>query len=93
MRNGGANKAALPSSDTQKAKRAGLGHSAQLRGRGNVSLRIYSGLTETVGSPKPRARVHSSWQSSSLTLPLPQGSLQKALVWSQLRGEDKEPVT
>lgn len=67
----GPNKAALPSSYTQKAKRAGLGHSAQLRGRRNVSSRIYSGLTETVGSPKPRARVHSFWQSSSLTLPLP----------------------
>lgn len=56
----GTNKAALPRSNTKKVKIAGLGHSAQLRGRGNVSSRIYSGSSETVGCPKPRARVHSS---------------------------------
>ena len=56
----GTNKAAPPRSNTKKVKIAGLSHLAQLRGRGNVSSRIYSGSSETVECPKPRARVHSS---------------------------------
>lgn len=39
MRNGRLMMKAPPSSDTQKAKRAGVGHSAQRKGRGECELK------------------------------------------------------
>ena len=76
---------APPSSDTQKAKRAGVAHAAQLKGRGGVNSRIYSRLTETVRVPQTKSQRRTLPSRASLTLPLPQGPLQTTLVWSQLR--------
>lgn len=42
-------------------------------GKGTCDLRINSELPETARALQARAGVHTSWQSSSLTLPLPTG--------------------
>lgn len=93
-RMGRANSASPSSTDIQKP-RAGVEHLAYPKEKGNVSSQdsLWIACDSKARPSRPRAGVPCSWQSSSFSLSWPLGPLQTGLVWSQLPGEDKRPVT
>lgn len=91
-RTGRANRASPPSTDIRKP-RAGVEHLAYPREKGNVTSQdsLWVACDSTALQAQSRGALFLAEQQ--LLLSWPQGPLQAGLVWSQLLGEDKRPVT